>query len=392
MNLAFGLVTLLYPSGLRGTGGLIRRPCARGAGVIFGPRAFSGGPDTRQTYRMTGSSADSAVDVFFLAIGMALLATLLWMAYKTLQHPRLPVNRPASSPPSDLVRRAALSAHPPLMVAFWMFVLLALLTAAARDRSGEQIVVATSAVIGGTATGSRARGDRPRTGEGGADRDPGFHPDRRRIHRDRRGDHNYRTDTRGPGPHVLFGLVMFDFVITALWFGSIRLAWRRRNSRVEGGFGGQLGGACVAPVATYRLHGSGGRSTTGRNRLIREDGPWCWGRAGPRPRQPLACGSAPQRGPRLAARRRTAVGLRYARWTGTTVYHGRSFSPLYRCPTDVQLTPMARRRGRAQPHPAARRRTAVGLPLRRWHPNAVTPRRECAPQAARDSTTNRSRR
>ena len=37
----------------------------------------------------------------------------------------------------------------PLMVAFWMFVLLALLTAAARDRSGEQIVVATSAVIGG---------------------------------------------------------------------------------------------------------------------------------------------------------------------------------------------------------------------------------------------------
>jgi hypothetical protein len=32
-----------------------------------------------------------------------------------------------------------------------------------------------------------------------------------------------------------FGLVMFDFVITALWFGSIRLAWRRRNSRVEGG-------------------------------------------------------------------------------------------------------------------------------------------------------------
>lgn len=228
---------LAYPSGLRGTGGVIRRPCAALLGVIFGPRRSASGPDTRQTYRMTEFAADSAVDVFFLAIGMALLATLLWMAYKTLQHPRLPVNRPASSPPSVTwsgVLRYLLTT--PLMVAFWMFVLLALLTAAARDRSGEQIVVATSAVIGGARLLAHVHEEIAHElakavpiailgfiliGGGFTGIDAA-------------------TTTIEQIPVDLvdtywFGLVMFDFVITALWFGSIRLAWRRRNSRVEGG-------------------------------------------------------------------------------------------------------------------------------------------------------------
>lgn len=228
---------LAYPSGLRGTGGVIRRPCAALLRVIFGPRRSASGPDTRQTYRMTEFAADSAVDVFFLAIGMALLATLLWMAYKTLQHPRLPVNRPASSPPSVTwsgVLRYLLTT--PLMVAFWMFVLLALLTAAARDRSGEQIVVATSAVIGGARLLAHVHEEIAHElakavpiailgfiliGGGFTGIDAA-------------------TTTIEQIPVDLvdtywFGLVMFDFVITALWFGSIRLAWRRRNSRVEGG-------------------------------------------------------------------------------------------------------------------------------------------------------------
>ncbi len=73
---------------------------------------------------------------------------------------------------------------------------------------------------------------------------------------------------------------------------------------------------------------------------------------------------------------------------GTTVGVPRPFllSPLYRCPTDVHNSHAdgTGDAARAQPHPAARRRTAVGLPLRRWHPQRghASPH---APQAARDS-------
>ncbi len=186
---------------------------------------------------MIDLSADSAVDVFFLAIGMALLATLLWMAYKTLQHPRLPVNRPASSPPSVTwsgVLRYLLTT--PLMVAFWMFVLLALLTAAARDRSGEQIVVATSAVIGGARLLAHIHEEIahelakavPIAILGFILIGGGFTGI----------DAATRTVEQIPVALVdtyWLGLVMFDVIITALWFGAIRLAWRRRSSRIDGG-------------------------------------------------------------------------------------------------------------------------------------------------------------
>ena len=186
---------------------------------------------------MIDLSADSAVDVFFLAIGMALLATLLWMAYKTLQHPRLPINRPVSSPPSVTwsgVLRYLLST--PVMVAFWMFVLLALLTAAAKDRSGEQIVVATSAVIGGARLLAHIHEEIahelakavPIAILGFILIGGGFTGI----------DAATRTVEQIPVALVdtyWFGLVMFDVVITALWFGSIRLAWRRRSSRIDGG-------------------------------------------------------------------------------------------------------------------------------------------------------------
>ena len=109
-------------------------------------------------------------------------------------------------------------------------------------------------------------------------------------------------------------------------------------------------------------------------------------RAEPRPRATVGLWHL-QRGPRLAARRRTAVapgtcaGLRYNRWSTTAV----PSLTLYRCPTDVHNS-HADGTGDAacaSRTPAARRRTAVGLPLRRWHPQRGY---ACAARAAGSAT------
>ena len=125
----------------------------------------------------------------------------------------------------------------PLMVAFWMFVLLALLTAAARDRSGEQIVVATSAVIGGARLLAHVHEE---IAHELAKAVPiailGFILIGGGIHRDRRGDHNYRTDTRGPGRHVLVrpGHVRLRHHRTVVRFYPAGLAASEQSGRGRG--------------------------------------------------------------------------------------------------------------------------------------------------------------
>lgn len=181
--------------------------------------------------------AASTIDVFFLALGMAALATLLWMAYKTLQHPRLPVTRTAQAPPRITptgVARYLLTT--PIMVSFWMFVLLFLLTTASRDRSGEQIVVATSAVIGGTRLLAHAHQEIahelakavPIAILGFILIGGGF-----------AGVDNF-SQTYEQIPLELvdtywFGLVIFDVAVTTLWFGWLRFAWHREQQRSTDG-------------------------------------------------------------------------------------------------------------------------------------------------------------
>lgn len=182
-------------------------------------------------------AAGSALDVFFLAVAMAALATLLWMAYRTMQHPRLPVGGSADEPPRVTtagVLRYLLTI--PFMVAFWMSVLLFLLAAAARDRSGEQIVVATTAVIGGARLLAHVHDEIAHELAkaipiailgyiligGGFSGWDGF----------------LRTFDEVPTELVdayLLGLLLFDVVVTALWFGWLRLSWRRTRRRVAAG-------------------------------------------------------------------------------------------------------------------------------------------------------------
>ena len=52
--------------------------------------------------------------------------------------------------------------------------------------------------------------------------------------RDRRGDHNYRTDAVDLVDTYCSAWSSFDFVITALWFGSIRRLWRRQEQSGRG--------------------------------------------------------------------------------------------------------------------------------------------------------------
>lgn len=181
--------------------------------------------------------AASTIDVFFLALGMAVLATLLWMTYKTLQHPRLPVNRTSQQPPRVTpvgVARYLLTT--PIMVTFWMFVLLFLLTTASRDRSGEQIVVATSAVIGGTRLLAHVHQEVAHElakavpiailgfiliGGGFAGQDNFFQ--------------TYEQMPIALVDTYWFGLMVFDVVVTALWFGWLRVAWHRQQRRATAG-------------------------------------------------------------------------------------------------------------------------------------------------------------
>ena len=90
------------------------------------------------------------LDVAVLGIGLAVMATVLWVVYRTMDHARLPVIRSEAHPPratwAGVARYILLT---PVLVSFWLFVLLLLITAVARERNPEQILAAACAVIAG---------------------------------------------------------------------------------------------------------------------------------------------------------------------------------------------------------------------------------------------------
>jgi hypothetical protein len=176
-------------------------------------------------------------DVVVYAVGMAVLATLLWLAYQSMQHPRLPLIRRPDDPP--LATWAGVSRYlltTPFVVGYWMLVLMTLLAAAARDRSGTQIVIATTAVIGGTRLLAHLKQEIAHELAkavpiailgyviigGGL---TGFEPFVRSFD----GIPLTLVDT------YWVGLMIWDVFLTAAWFGWVQMNWRRRASRVAAG-------------------------------------------------------------------------------------------------------------------------------------------------------------
>lgn len=179
----------------------------------------------------------SAADIAFLAIAMALAATLLWVSYRTMQHPRLPVNRSDERRPSVTVSgvlRYAVTT--PIMVSFWMLVLVTLLSAAAKDRTSLQILLAASAVIGGARLLAHVKEEIahelakavPITilsfiiiGGGFTGIEPFFN-----------------AVDQIPWEVVdryWVGLLVWDVFLTAVWFAAMNLSWTRRQRRVAHG-------------------------------------------------------------------------------------------------------------------------------------------------------------
>lgn len=100
------------------------------------------------------------LDVAVLGIGLAVMATVLWVVYRTMDHARLPVIRSEAHPPratwAGVARYVLLT---PVLVSFWLFVLLLLITAVARERNPEQILAAACAVIAGARLLAHVRTD-----------------------------------------------------------------------------------------------------------------------------------------------------------------------------------------------------------------------------------------
>lgn len=181
--------------------------------------------------------AGNVFDVFFIAAGMAILAVLLWMVYRTMQRPRLPVVRTADRAPAitwpGVLRYLATT---PFMVAFWFLVILLLLSAAADERTPSEVLVAGTAVIGGARLLAHLKEEIAHElaktvpiailgfiiiggGFAGAD---AF------------------ARVWGGLPVDLFdtywwGLVVFDVLLTFIWFGSQRFRWFRRERRKREG-------------------------------------------------------------------------------------------------------------------------------------------------------------
>ncbi len=188
-------------------------------------------------------------DVVVFGAGMALLAWLLWLVYRTMQKPRLPVNRPADRPPfatwAGVLRYLFTT---PFIVGFWMIMFLVLLSAASTDRTAEDVIVATAAVIGGARLLAHCNEEIAHElaktvpiailgfiiiGGGFAGTD---------------GFLSVLDQALGLG-HLVdtywLGLILFDIALTVIWFVAIRWRWtraerREERGRPEEGFWGRL--------------------------------------------------------------------------------------------------------------------------------------------------------
>lgn len=91
-----------------------------------------------------------AWDVPIVALGMALIAGVLWVLYRTLDAPRLPVNQPPHRAPfatwPGVVRYAVTT---PFMVTFWFGAVVILISLGTDTRDGAGVALASAAVVGG---------------------------------------------------------------------------------------------------------------------------------------------------------------------------------------------------------------------------------------------------
>ena len=187
-------------------------------------------------------SQDAAwADVIALSFGMALLMWLLWLVYRTMQVPRLPVNRSDDRAPNATwsgVARYLITT--PFMVMFWMTVIMLLLATAAQARTAPEIIVTATAVVGGTRLLAHMKEEMAHelaktipiiilgfilVGGGFTGSDQiinvidGF-----------LGTYLPQFDT------YVTALIIFDVVVTGVWFALVRWRWirrRRRESRGE---------------------------------------------------------------------------------------------------------------------------------------------------------------
>ena len=89
-------------------------------------------------------------DVPIVALGMAVIAAVLWVLYRTLDTPRLPLNRPADGVPFATwpgVLRYAVTT--PFMVTFWFGAVVLLISVGTDTRDGAGVALAAAAVVGG---------------------------------------------------------------------------------------------------------------------------------------------------------------------------------------------------------------------------------------------------
>ena len=173
-------------------------------------------------------------DVAVLGIGLAVMATVLWVVYRTMDHARLPLVRSDDHAPrvtwAGGARYALLT---PVLVSFWLSVLLLLITAVARERNPDEILAAACAVIAGARLLAHIRAE---ISHELAKTIPivilsviliggqlvgvaGFEQTFNAISWD-------RVDA------YWFGLIVWDFLVTSLWFVYQRRSWygRRRSA------------------------------------------------------------------------------------------------------------------------------------------------------------------
>lgn len=174
---------------------------------------------------------DSFGDAFVLAMLLVIAALLMFVVYRTLQRPRLPVMRSALAPPR--VSRSGVLKYlltTPVVVAFWLAVLLLLLSTAAQERTAGDVATIAAAIIASTRVLAHLNEELAHeiaktvpvaiitfTLIGG-----GF-----------AGVERF-TEVLGQFPDDLIArfwasLVVFDVLVTALWFGWQRWTWHREH-------------------------------------------------------------------------------------------------------------------------------------------------------------------
>lgn len=215
---------------------------AGGIGLIASPLgAFQQPEDEEFVFLIEYEGWANGFDVIFYAVLMALAATLLWVAYRTMDHPRLPVIRSDDAPPrANLAGVARYVLATPVLVLFWLTVLFLLIATVSGERSASAILVAASGVVGGARLLAHIK---PEISHELAKTVPvvilgliiignGFAGLDRFV---------AAIEELPENLYVAYaiGLVGWDYLLTSIWFIAIRARWRGRQRRTDRGGSGE---------------------------------------------------------------------------------------------------------------------------------------------------------